>query len=184
MSQPNGNGVYSWDSGPVDVAPEQESGGGSYTLLPAGEYSFRVKEFSRGRYEPSSAAKTPPCPQASIVIEVDGGPLGTTALKDFFPLHSNFTWKHAKFFKSIGMRKSGEPIDFGWWRRVLSARGRVKLKQREGTGKYEGKSFNEVDDYLEPATVQQQTAMAGAAMAGAAYGSWDDKPTAQDDIPF
>jgi hypothetical protein len=133
----------SWD----DVI-ENDSAGGGFTLLPAGEYPFRVIGFERGRF--SGSEKLPPCNKAVVEIEVDGGKLGTTTMQENLFLHSKTEGILCSFFRSIGQRKSGEKLTMNWGA-VVGSTGRVKLgvrqwKKKDGTPA----ESNQVKTWLDP----------------------------------
>jgi hypothetical protein len=132
----NDGRAYNWDD-------EIQNDGEAYVLLEPGEYPFTVKMFERARHEGSD--KLPPCNKAVVHIEIDGGALGTATVKHNLFLHSSCEWRLCAFFLAIGMRKHGEPLRMNW-NQVAGRRGRCKVKHRQ----YDGKTFNEIDRFLEP----------------------------------
>ena len=66
---------------------ENDSSGGDFITLPAGEYPFEVVGFERERY--AGGAKLPACNKAVIEIAIDGGDLGTATIKEPVPAHQD-----------------------------------------------------------------------------------------------
>ena len=54
-------------------------------------------------------------------------------------------WKIAQFFVSIKLMKKGDKLKMNW-SKVIGAKGRLSIKHRE----YNGKTYNEVDNYIAP----------------------------------
>jgi hypothetical protein len=125
----------------------------SFTLLPEGDYPFTVVSFERGEHAGSDGI--PPCKKAVLTLEIDGGALGTTEIKENLFLHSRMEWKLCQFFTAIGQRKRGEQLRMDW-SRVPGARGMARLVVNEYDEKKNGQKTgnkrqnNRVDTYLEP----------------------------------
>jgi hypothetical protein len=138
-----------------------ENDGQEFTLLPAGEYPFRVAKFERARYKGSD--KIPPCNEAKLTLDVGDAEKSTTTAVRLFLVKSQ-EWKLASFFRSIGARKHGERMVMDW-NKVIGATGTCKVKVRKwtGTGDNAGKEYegNEVDKFLDP--VEQPAETVGAA---------------------
>lgn len=130
-----------------DDVIEKES---SFTLLPAGEYDFTVKNFERGRYEPGPEGKLPPCNQATLTLEVTDGEQTATLQHRLF-LHSRCEGMLCEFFLAIGQRKHGEPLKMNW-PTVPGARGRCKIGIRTWKSRNSGEDMqsNEIKKFLEP----------------------------------
>ena len=77
-------------------------------IFPDGNYPFTVLNFERSRYE--GGDKIPACPMAILILEFDGGQLGTSTIKHNLLLHTKVKGILAQFFKGIGLRKHGEPL--------------------------------------------------------------------------
>jgi hypothetical protein len=123
--------------------------GGTYTLLPEGEYPFTVKMFEQGYHQPSEGGKIGECKKAMITLTVDGGEHGQADIKVDFFLWSTVEWKIHQFFRSIGDRKHGEKGTPNW-KAVFRKTGWCKVKHRQGTNKHSDKKFNEVDYFIYP----------------------------------
>lgn len=111
---------------------EVEDTGGSYPLVPAGDYDFTVRSFERGRYEGGS--KIPACNQAQLKIDVTSGTESTTVFTNLL-LFSTLQWKLAQFFKSIGSPEVDGRVKMNW-NMVFGATGRCKV----GIRKYKDKN--------------------------------------------
>lgn len=160
--------IYDWNEGTIENPNE---GGGGYTLLPPGIYPFKITRFERGEYPGS--AKIPPCKKAIVYMELDGGPHGKVEVKDDLILYSTLDWKLCEFFKGIGDRKSGDPLKMNWMG-ITGKTGHCKLINKEmTTGKHAGKTFNEIDGYVDPSTTEDMSWMQPAQSTQApAPGAW------------
>lgn len=123
----------------------------AFTLLPDGNYPFTVQKFERGEHGGSD--KIPPCKKAVLTISVDGGELGDTEITDNLFLVGRFEWKLCQFFTAIGARKHGEQMRMNW-NAVTGARGWCSVTTR----KYNGKEFNQIAAYLDPAEAAKTAA--------------------------
>ena len=124
-----------------------EHDGSEWTLLPAGEYAFRVAKFERKRF--GGSAKLPPCNQAALVLEVGDAEQATTVTHNLY-LHSKTEGLLCAFFRSIGARQHGERLVMDW-SKVVGATGRCRVKVRDWTGKDgQTRQSNEVDRFLDP----------------------------------
>jgi hypothetical protein len=132
--------AFDWDD-------EIESDGPSFTTLPAGDYPFEVLGFERERY--GGGEKLPACNKAVIEIELDGGELGKTRIKENLFLHSRTEGILCAFFTSIGQRQHGEKLKMNWGT-VIGSKGRAKVKIREYTKDDEKRTINQVQQWLEP----------------------------------
>lgn len=134
-----------WDS-------EIEREGGSFNVLPAGIYPFKIgPQIQRERYEGSS--KLPACPQAVIDVTLDGGALGTTTIEEKLKLVDLLEFVLTQFFTSIGARKSGERMKMDW-SKVPNATGIARIEvyswdKKDGSGKGYG---NRVAEWMSPDT--------------------------------
>lgn len=129
MNNTNFEGALSWDS-PI----EKES---SFTILPPGEYDFKVDKMERTTYQPSPNSKIRDVsPQAELEITIFGNDGESTTTTERLILHSKTEWKMSEFFIAIGQKKQGEPLVPNW-SLVPGATGRCeveinKYKNKEG----------------------------------------------------
>ena len=137
--------AYSWDEGEI----QQPNEGSDFVVLPAGTYPFEITGFERGRFTPGPKSKLPECPKAIVSVRVTGD-MGASTVKHNLYLHSSCEGFLCQFFTSIGHRKSGEPLRMAW-DRIVGCTGMCKVSVRKGTGQYEGKEFNEIKTFLDPA---------------------------------
>lgn len=167
---------YSWDQ-PTIEKPKED---GEFTLLEPGEYPFTVLKFERSRHEGS--AKLPPCNKAIIYINVDGGALGTTVIKNNLFLHPKCEGLICQFAAAIGQRKHGDPLDIpGLFSDMAGRAGTVKLKHRE----HDGKTYNEIDRFLDPPGYNNGAAPAQAQLpAMAQAGTQAAAADEEEEIPF
>lgn len=134
----NNDRALSWDDEIENDSPER-------ILLPEGEYDFVVDHFDRERHNGSE--KLPPCDKAVVYLNIET-PDGTATVRHNLFLHTRTEGMLCAFFTAIGQRQHGQRVTMNW-RAVNGARGRAKIGIRE----YEGKKYNEVKRFLEPAQV-------------------------------
>lgn len=147
MAEMNGRAL-SWDD-----EIEQES---EFTLLPEGDYDFVVESFERGRFDGSE--KMPPCPMAILNLRVTGKEGATTIQHRLF-LHTKSEWALSAFFKSIGMKHTGEKVRMDW-NKVTGAHGRCHVTVRTYVGNDgSDRQANQVRRFLEPETAPAQPKM-------------------------
>ena len=158
--------MFDWN----DVINGNDAAG--FALLPEGRYPFTVVGFERGEHAGSDGI--PPCKKAVLTIELDGGALGTTQIKENLFLHSRQKWKLSQFFIAIGYLKKDEekPMD---WNRVPGAKGWAEVIINEYDEKKNGQKTgnkrknNRIDRYLDPAEVRPAQAPAAAPAAGGGF---------------
>ena len=115
---------------------------GEFTLLPEGDYAFKVINFERAWYDGSD--KIPPCNKAIITIKIEA-PEGTAELKENLFLTTRTEGLLSAFFASIGQKKKGEPLRMNW-NKVIGSTGKVKV----GTRTYNDSTYNQVKRWLSP----------------------------------
>jgi len=144
MSDNNLDHALSWED---DVSQESQ-----FVLLPEGDYDFTVKDYERQHFDGSE--KMSACPMA-IVHLIIAGPNGeeVTVQQRLF-LHKKVEWKLSEFFICLGLKKHGEPISMRAWAMVPGLRGRCKV----GNKKYDGKDYNEIKKFYDPAENPPQNA--------------------------
>lgn len=128
------NRALNWDD---EITQES-----SFTLLPEGEYNFKVTNFERAWYDGSD--KIPPCNKAIITIKIET-PQGDAEIKENFFLTTKTEGLLSAFFTCIGQKKKGEPLRMNW-NKVIGSTGRVKI----GTREYNGNTYNQVKRWLSP----------------------------------
>lgn len=136
-----------WDS--------EISADSSFTLLPEGEYPFKIVDFQRGYY--NGGDKLPACPKAELKIEIDGGEQGTVTVNHNLFISRKTEGLLCEFFTSIGLKKHGEPLKMNW-QLVPGATGRCKV----GIRQYNGNDYNEIKKFVKP---EEKTAAAPAGFA-------------------
>lgn len=129
------NKALDWDA-------EIEASESEFRLLEKGQYDFTVAKFERANFEGSD--KVPPCPQARLTLTVHNSQGDVQVFNNLF-LTQKTAWKIAQFFVSIGLMKKGDKLKMNW-SKVIGAKGRLSIKHRE----YNGKTYNEVDNYIAP----------------------------------
>ena len=117
--------------------------GPDYITLPEGEYDFVVDHYDRERHNGSE--KLPPCWKAVLYLKVET-PEGVANIRHNLFLHTKTEGMLCAFFTAIGQRQHGQTITMNW-NAVPGAHGRAKIGVRE----YNGKTYNEVKKFLEPA---------------------------------
>lgn len=128
---------------------EIDQDGGSFELLEAGNYPFRVQNLERARY--AGGSKLPPCNQIKLMLDVGNEEVATTIQHNLF-LHTQTAGFVGTFFRSIGQRKHGEKIKMDW-SKVVGATGACKVGVRTWKGKDgEDRQNNEIKAFLDPET--------------------------------
>lgn len=139
---------YGWDDTIENDGPE-------IVTLPEGDYDFEVIDFERARH--AGSAKLPPCNKAVVHIRVTA-PEGVSLIRHQLFLHSKTEGLLCEFFTGIGQRRKGERLAMNW-NAVKGARGRCKL----GIRTYEGREYNEIKRFYEPADSGSAAPAPGAA---------------------
>ena len=148
----NGNQELGWD------ATIEEDGKANVTL-PEGDYDFDVSGFERGRF--NGSAKLGACPKAILTLSIMTEK-GTATAKTDILLSKALEWKISSFFRSIGLKKHGQPLVMDW-SKVPGAKGRCHIKPGEYTNKYgQTRTYNDVVYFIDR----------------------EEEPFADDDIPF
>lgn len=135
----------------------------TFEPIPAGEYSFEVKGFERGRFNGSE--KMPACPQAIMSIRVDDGKNSTTLKYNLF-LHSKTEGMLCSYFAAVGMRKKGQPLRMDFEGSV-GRRGRCKVGIRKWTGNNgQMMESNEIQSFIMPSDYDTAPPQAQGFQAG------------------
>lgn len=137
--------AYDWEQ-KIDK-PNEDGGGGKFKLLPPGIYPFKVtKPIEKSRYDGN--ANIPPCPMAIVTIECGSSEVGFSEVQDRHYLHPVADWKACQFFRSLGLRKHGDPLDLSLYKQILGRGGYCELEH--GTGKKGDKKFNNIKAWMDP----------------------------------
>ena len=121
-----------------------EDDGPVYSLLPEGEYDFRVLGLERKRYQ--GGAKLRPCPMAELKIAITAPDGKSTVVNHRLYLESSVQGLLSAFFRSIGEKKLGEKVVMNW-AHVIDGEGRCRVGIRIGS---DGNQYNEIKRFLDP----------------------------------
>lgn len=119
-----------------------------FELIPDGDYTFTVKAYERGQYEPKDGAKMCACPMVSVTLGIRiADPDGSTAEKEFkynLFLNTKAEGRISEFFEGVGLKKKGDKFKMAW-NSVIGKTGKLKMGRRKGnTGDNE---FNDVKKF-------------------------------------
>lgn len=129
-----------WDDEIIDPGEPE------FVLLTPGIYDFTVTGFERGHFDGSE--KMDACSMAKLTLRCTNGIQETTVFTNLF-LSSAVAFKLSKFAKSIGDMPAGDSkgqkfhVD---WNNIIGKSGKCRIKTRV----YNGKDYNEVDDFIVP----------------------------------
>lgn len=129
-----------WDDEIIDPGEPE------FVLLTPGIYDFTITGFERGHFDGSE--KMDACSMAKLTLRCSNGIQETTVFTNLF-LSSAVAFKLSKFAKSIGDMPAGDSkgqkfhVD---WNNIIGKSGKCKIKTRV----YNGKDYNEVDDFIVP----------------------------------
>lgn len=146
-----------WDDEIIDPGEPE------FVLLTPGIYDFTITGFERGHFDGSE--KMDACSMAKLTLKCSNGVQETTVFTNLF-LSSAVAFKLSKFAKSIGDMPAGSTTGQKFhvdWNNIIGKRGKCKIKTRV----YNGKDYNEVDDFIvpDPANAPAPTPMPQAASA-------------------
>ena len=117
-----------------------------YTLLPEGDYVFRVVDVDRETF--IGSAKLPPCIQVNLTMQVET-PEGPARIRENLKLCKQMEWLLCAFFRCIGQKKHGERLVMDW-NRVVGSRGRAHFKPRTYTDRDGNeRQANDVDRFYD-----------------------------------
>jgi len=122
VTDSNASGCLDWES-----SIQQDKSG--FTILPEGDYRFRITNFERGRY--AGGTKIPACPQAKITAAVDYEGK-TVEVRFSLLLYVSLEWRLSSFFRCIGLKQAGMRMTMDWTK-VPGARGMFHLKPNHFT---------------------------------------------------
>lgn len=129
-----------WDDEIIDPGEPE------FVLLTPGIYDFTITGFERGHFDGSE--KMDACSMAKLTLKCSNGVQETTVFTNLF-LSSAVAFKLSKFAKSIGDMPAGDSkgqkfhVD---WNNIIGKSGKCRIKTRV----YNGKDYNEVDDFIVP----------------------------------
>lgn len=129
-----------WDDEIIDPGEPE------FVLLTPGIYDFIVTGFERGHFDGSE--KMDACSMAKLTLRCSNDVQETTVFTNLF-LSSAVAFKLSKFAKSIGDMPAGSTTGQKFhvdWNNIIGKRGKCKIKTRV----YNGKDYNEVDDFIVP----------------------------------
>lgn len=129
-----------WDDEIIDPGEPE------FVLLTPGIYDFTVTGFERGHFDGSE--KMDACSMAKLTLRCSNGVQETTVFTNLF-LSSAVAFKLSKFAKSIGDMPAGSTTGQKFhvdWNNIIGKSGKCRIKTRV----YNGKDYNEVDDFIVP----------------------------------
>lgn len=129
-----------WDDEIIDPGEPE------FILLTPGVYDFTVTGFERGHFDGSE--KMDACSMAKLTLRCSNGVQETTVFTNLF-LSSAVAFKLSKFAKSIGDMPAGSTTGQKFhvdWNNIIGKSGKCRIKTRV----YNGKDYNEVDDFIVP----------------------------------
>lgn len=129
-----------WDDEIIDPGEPE------FVLLTPGIYDFTITGFERGHFDGSE--KMDACSMAKLTLKCSNGVQETTVFTNLF-LSSAVAFKLSKFAKAIGDMPAGSTSGQKFhvdWNNIIGKRGKCKIKTRV----YNGKDYNEVDDFIVP----------------------------------
>lgn len=129
-----------WDDEIIDPGEPE------FILLTPGIYDFTVTGFERGHFDGSE--KMDACSMAKLTLRCSNGVQETTVFTNLF-LSSAVAFKLSKFAKSIGDMPAGSTSGQKFhvdWNNIIGKSGKCRIKTRV----YNGKDYNEVDDFIVP----------------------------------
>lgn len=133
--------VYDW--GMEIPAEDIGEGGGSFTVLPPGEYEFEVLSIEEDYYEASETSKISSCPMAVVRLTVRDADGEEARVRDRLYLHKGYSIQRiGDFFCSIGLYTRGESLKPDW-KGAIGKTGRCVLRIDE----YKGNERNQVSYY-------------------------------------
>lgn len=130
-----GDGGFGWD----DVIKEESC----FTLLPAGDYRFTIKDFSKARY--TGGDKIPACNKAIVTFEICDSDGRSVEITENFLLHQKMEWKLSEFFASIGLKKKNEPVRMLWSPELIGKTGICKINIHNYQKNNENRQINRIE---------------------------------------
>ena len=129
-----------WDDEIIDPGEPE------FVLLTPGIYDFTITGFERGHFDGSE--KMDACSMAKLTLRCTNGIQETTVFTNLF-LSSAVAFKLSKFAKAIGdmpaESTAGQKFHVDW-NNIIGKSGKCRIKTRV----YNGRDYNEVDDFIVP----------------------------------
>ena len=148
-----------WDDEIIDPGEPE------FVLLTPGVYDFTITGFERGHFDGSE--KMDACSMAKLTLRCSNGVQKTTVFTNLF-LSSAVAFKLSKFAKAIGdmpaESTAGQKFHVDW-NNIIGKSGKCRIKTRV----YNGKDYNEVDDFIVPDPAAPAPAPAPQAAPAAYY---------------
>ena len=139
-----------------DEGKVQES---EIVLLEPGIYDYTVTKFERGRFDGSD--KMAACPMAKLTLHCKSDRMESDVFVNL-ALNSKVLFRITQFFKSCGLlpldAKQGDGMPMSLFNHVMGRTGKVKIKNRT----YNGREYNEVDEWLKPEPRATTTSWGGS----------------------
>lgn len=134
-NQPESDGAFGWDD---EIEKED-----AFTLLPEGDYWFKIMKVDKGRYD--GGDKISACPKAIVEFAVMSPDGNTVKLTENFLLHQKMEWKLSQFFASIGMKQKGEKLKMNWSPAIIGKTGVCKVIVHTYTKNGSERQTNRID---------------------------------------
>lgn len=83
-----------------------------FIKLQPGDYEFTIDHYDRGRSQGSD--KIPPSNMAIVYFNVSDNQGNVASIRENFILHTKLEWKLSELFRSVGLKKEGEPLRMNW----------------------------------------------------------------------
>lgn len=162
-----------WDDEIIDPGEPE------FVLLTPGVYDFTITGFERGHFDGSE--KMDACSMAKLTLRCSNGVQETTVFTNLF-LSSAVAFKLSKFAKAIGDMPAGSTSGQKFhvdWNNIIGKSGKCKIKTRV----YNGRDYNEVDDFIVPDPAAAP-APAPAPMPQAAPAAYYAQPQTQAQLVY
>lgn len=122
----------------------------SFVQLEPGDYPFTIDHYDRARHEGSE--KIPPCNKAIVYFNIPAPTGETVQIREQFIMWSTLEWKLSELFRSVGLKKHGEPLKPDW-NKLPGLTGRCKVSLDVDT-KDPSKKYNHIVKFYDPEDAQ------------------------------
>lgn len=130
-----------------DWEDEISKDGEEFIVLEEGDYTFEVTKFERSTYTPGPKSTLPACNMAVVTLMVRTE-AGEAYVTEKMQLCEKMEWKLSAFFRSIGMKKHGEPLAMRW-QDTIGRTGKAHITKTAGT-QNTNVYFNNIGKFLDP----------------------------------